>query len=321
MLLAANGRCPGRNSYSQQRFSDEPPRKAVVPRPNTLPMARLARLAPIGLGLAFGLWYVHTSAHHDAPLWPIWAVLLIALTTTAGVVFPYGLNRWAELLEYRTVRGRDVIARVATIMGVTLLVGVGTALLGPAVGTWKGVALYTVVILGGVPPAGVMEGVRHAASNTSMPGTRGEQIAVLLRLRQLLQRLLAAVGSLVALWTLVFGAGAALLRSLPAGSEYSGLNQAPPQAVLVFGGAGSLVVALFYIPAATALQRRGQSLCDDLFPLTEAEEASAILSLAEDRHKLEQLLGVDRGVIADLQTGLAILGPLLASAATAFLSP
>ena len=182
-------------------------------------------------------------------------------------------------------------------------------------------ALFTVVILGGVPAAGVMEGVRHAASNKSMPGTRGEQIAVLIRLRQLLQRLLAVVGSLVALWTLVFGASAALPRSLPAGSGRSGLSQAPPQIVLVFGGVGSLLVALFYIPAATALQRRGQGLCDDLFPLTEAEEASAILSLAEDRHKLEQLLGVDRGVFADLQTGLAILGPLLASAATAFLSP
>jgi hypothetical protein len=207
-----------------------------VPRPNILPLAGLTPLAPIGLGLAFGLWYVYTSAHHDAPLWLIWAVLLIALTTTAGVVFPYGLNRWAELLGYRTVRVRDVIARVATIMGVTLLVDVGTALLGPAVGTWKGVALFTVVILGGVPAAGVMEGVRHAASNKSMPGTRGEQIAVLIRLRQLLQRLLAVVGSVVTLWTLVFGAGAALLRGLPAGSGRSGLSQAPPQAVLVSAG-------------------------------------------------------------------------------------
>jgi hypothetical protein len=33
------------------------------------------------------------------------------------------------------------------------------------------------------------------------------------------------------------------------------------------------------------------------------------------------LLGADRGVLADLQTGLAILGPLLASAASSFLTP
>jgi hypothetical protein len=43
------------------------------------------------------------------------------------------------------------------------------------------------------------------------------------------------------------------------------------------------------------------------------------LSRAEDRNKLEQLLGVDRSIAADLQTGLAILGPLIASAAAAFL--
>jgi hypothetical protein len=43
------------------------------------------------------------------------------------------------------------------------------------------------------------------------------------------------------------------------------------------------------------------------------------LNQAEDRSKLEQLLGADRSVVADLQTGLVILGPLIASAATAFL--
>jgi hypothetical protein len=91
--------------------------------------------------------------------------------------------------------------------------------------------------------------------------------------------------------------------------------------VLLFGGLGSLLVALFYVAAATALQRRGQRLCDELFPLDQADETAAILRVAEDRHKLEELLGIDRGVIADLQTGLTILGPLLASAAAAFLSP
>jgi hypothetical protein len=38
-----------------------------------------------------------------------------------------------------------------------------------------------------------------------------------------------------------------------------------------------------------------------------------------ERQRLEQLLGVDRGVFAELQSGLVILGPLLASAAAAFL--
>src|SRR6266511_2700668 len=238
-----------------------------------LNMVSLARLVPIGLGVAFGLSFVSTR------------VAAIAAVTLL-VIF---LGSW-------------------------VLFGLGSS-------TWRSVTLLTFTILGSVPAFGVMDGVRRTAGNESALGTKGEQVAVLVTLRQLLQRLLAAVGSLVALSTLATGALLAAQPSLPAGSGDNVSTELPPQSVLVFGGWGSLLVALFYVPAAAAIQRRGQRLCDELFPLDEAEEASAILSLAEGRHKLEKLLGVDRGVIADLQTGLAILGPLLASAAAAFLSP
>jgi hypothetical protein len=130
---------------------------------------------------------------------------------------------------------------------------------------------------------------------------------------------LTAVGSLVALSTLAVGASSTLEQSLAADSGQSAAATLPPQFVLVFGGFGSLLVAVFYVPAAGALERRGQSLSAELFPLNEANEASAILSLVENRNKLEQLLGVGHGVFVDLQTGLAILGPLLASAAAVFL--
>ncbi len=293
-----------------------------------LNMVSLARLVPIGLGVAFGLSFVFTSPlqHAHAPLWPVWASLAVGLTTAAGAVFPYGLDRWDELAELSkrpTVRVRYVATRVAAIAAVTLLViFLGSwVLFGLGSSTWRSVTLLTFTILGSVPAFGVMDGVRRTAGNESALGTKGEQVAVLVTLRQLLQRLLAAVGSLVALSTLATGALLAAQPSLPAGSGDNVSTELPPQSVLVFGGWGSLLVALFYVPAAAAIQRRGQRLCDELFPLDEAEEASAILSLAEGRHKLEKLLGVDRGVIADLQTGLAILGPLLASAAAAFLSP
>jgi Na+/melibiose symporter-like transporter len=234
-------------------------------------------------------------------------------------VFLYGLDRWAELSSYRQTRVRDVTPRVVAIATVAVLSVLGTSLLlpGPTRSTWRYLALIS-SFLGGVPVAMVMEGVRRVVAEEPVHGLKGELVAVLIRLRQLLQRLLAAFGSLVALSTLATGAALALGQSVPA---EPGATQLPSQTVLIFGGAGSLLVALFYVPAATALQRRGQTLCDELFPLNDANEASAILSLAEDRHKLEQLLGVDRGVVADLQTGLVILSPLLASAAAAFLSP
>jgi hypothetical protein len=290
-----------------------------VQRPTVVWLAGLARHAPVGLGLAFGMYFVLTSPYLHAPLWSVWAPLLVASTTTAGAVWLYGLGRWAELSRPWRVAVRDVAPRVAAIEGLALLVVLGSILLGSS---WRHVALLSVLLLGAAPAAASMEGVRHLAGKDSLFGasrTKGELIMALGSLRGLLQRLLGALGSVVALSTLAVGAAAALER-LPASSR-GGALQLPPQFVLIFGGAGSLLVGVLYVPAAAALQRRGQRLCDELFPLRDADDASAILRLADDRHKLEQLLGVDRSVVADLQTGLAILGPLLASAATAFLSP
>jgi hypothetical protein len=183
------------------------------------------------------------------------------------------------------------------------------------------VALITITVVGGAPGAVVAVGIRQVARDESAPDNEGEQVALLVTLRRLLQRLLPAEGSLVALSTLATGAVLALQQSLRTVSEPDAASGLPPQFVLVFGGAGSLLVALFYVPAATALQRRGERLRDKLLPLEKAHEVSAILGLAEDRHKLEQLLGIDRSAVADLQTGLIILGPLLASAAATFLPP
>lgn len=69
----------------------------------------------VGLGLVFGVAFVLTSPYRDAPLWWVWAPLAVALTTAAGAVFGYGLDRWAELadlLHQPTVRVRSAAPRV-----------------------------------------------------------------------------------------------------------------------------------------------------------------------------------------------------------------
>ena len=221
------------------------------------------------------------------------------------------------------MRVGDVAPRIARILA--LIVGsllVVKIVLSTSGLSWRHVALICVLLLGSVPPAGVMGGIGHVASHQPRPGTRGEQTVQLIRLRDLLQRLLAAVGSVVALSTLAIGASIRLQQTLAARSGHPGGKVLPPQFVLIFGGLGSVLVALFYVPAATALRRRAQCLCDELFPPpSETDDAAAILSATDNRQKLAQLLGADRNIIADLQAGLAILGPLLASAAAAFLSP
>jgi hypothetical protein len=286
-------------------------------------IATLARFATMGLGVTFGLYFVLTSPFQHDPLWLVWAPLVIAFTSSAGAVFLYGITRWTELTRSAEthVSIRDAAIRVTPIGIVIIFVLAWSPWLpAPMHFTLRFATLIAIPLLGGITAAGAMEGIRQVATRQSADRTRGGQAALVISLRQLLQRLLAALGSLVALSTLALGPSVNLLRKLAENPHFR-VHQLPPQFVLVFGGLGSLLVAFYYAPAATAVQRCGQELCNDLFPLAGADDAATILTVAGDRHKLEQLLAVDRGVAADLQTGLVILGPFLASAATAFLSP
>ncbi|MQA98284.1 MAG: hypothetical protein GEV11_28165 [Streptosporangiales bacterium] len=290
------------------------------------PTIRVAGVCSVGLGLVSGVAIVLTpTTVRSSPVWVVWAALAITLTTTAGAVFAYGLGRWAELTALRPVRARDVVLPLAGLLAAGVLAAlvsiVVTAMAHQAKADWsavRGWALTLLAGLGTMPAIATMYGIRQAAGDTSAVSAKGEQVAALVASRGLLQRLLAAVGSLVALATLALGAAFAVRQSLPTPSPGP---QPAPQTVLIFGGAGSMLVALAYGPAATALRNRGRRLCDELFPVHEADEAEAILRIAEDRNKLEQLLGVDRTVVTDLQTGLTILGPLVASAAASLLPP
>lgn len=289
-------------------------------------MTYLVRGSAAALGFASGVMIVLTpSAVRGAPLWPVWAALAIALTSTAGMVFGYGLARWADLSEVRQIRVWDIVVPVAGLLTVAVLAGLAAVTLTVtahrAAAGWsafRGWALVSVAVLGAVPAVAVISGIGHLARG-SAAGTAAEQAGALIRLRRLLQRLLTAVGSLVALSTLALGAAVALQQSLPAGTAPGRADRLAPQTVLIFGGAGSALVAVAYGPASTALRNWALRLCDELFPLNKADKAAAILSQVEDRSKLEQLLGADRGIFTDLQAGLVILGPLIASAAAAFL--
>jgi hypothetical protein len=144
-----------------------------------------ARRARPGLGLAMGIGIVGTSAHRDAPLWPVWASLAVALTTAAGAIFVYGFDRWTELstlLLSRTVRLRDVNAPAAAGVAIALLGVLGSVLLSallsrPTGSSWRGAALVVIAIFGGVLAAGVMFGVRAGRAGLrpcrhSLPASR-----------------------------------------------------------------------------------------------------------------------------------------------------
>ena len=215
-----------------------------------------------------------------------------ATVVVLGPVLGLALGTWIALIL-------GLVALAALLLAAQVPLTGGT-------GSWRAGALVAIMLLGGVPALVVMLAVRLAAGGDELSSTPGGQVADLIALRRLLQRLLPALGSLVALSTLALGAAMAIGPEPSAGSAVAPL---PEEAVTFFGAGGSLLVGLAYLPSATA----------DLFPLRKAEEAAAVLRLAEERQRLEQLLGVDRSGFGELQSGLIILGPLLASAAAAFL--
>lgn len=110
-------------------------------------------------------------------------------------------------------------AAVLALASVVLTVTVHRAGTGwPAVRGW---ALTSAAVVGAGPTVAVMYGVRHAASSRPAADTRGEQVGVLVALRRLLQRLLTAAGSLVALSTLAMGASLAAQQNPLAGCAHS----------------------------------------------------------------------------------------------------
>jgi hypothetical protein len=286
--------------------------------------AQVIRFGAPVVGFAYGSVVVLDFHHRaSASFWLVWAFFAIAATTASGALFTYGLNRWRELTGLSTVRVREVMWPVAALVGVSLtLMNVTIFVSGPPhlnMSNWLANQLGTGLvgmfgIVAAIPGAGAMYGVWRVASRDVLPGTRGEQVDLLLALRRLLQRLLAAAGSVVAL--VAFSAGTWWLLEHSLGTGY---GTKPPQFVLVFGAFGSVIVGVVYGPAWTALQRHGRLLCEAMYPLRNLDQQDAILSRAADRQKLEQILGLDQSIISDLQGGLVILAPLLASAVAAFL--
>ena len=133
-----------------------------------------------------------------------------------------------NLSALRPVRLRDAAIPVAGLLAVAVVAGLGGLALtvtahrtGTGWPAFRGWALMSVALLSAGPGVAVMYGIRHVAGGKPTSCTGGEQASVLMALQRLLQRLLAAVGSLVALSTLALGAALALEQSLPAGFAHS----------------------------------------------------------------------------------------------------
>lgn len=239
--------------------------------------------------------------------WYPWAALGTFLGIVSGSSFGSGLARRRDVVSVQPVRATVILVPVGFfVLLASASLPVARIVIGDAV-SWRGLAFAGLAILGGIPAGVALASIRALAVH-GLAGSPGRQLAGLIRLRRVLGRLLALLGSLVLLVVLVNAAGL----------DWGGDERVPKSAVIFAGAAAAIAVAAIYIPTAALLRRRSAAFIDEFYPL-EQVESSALVVAAEDRAKLETLLGLDRTTIGELQAGLLIVSPLLASAGIALI--
>lgn len=278
-----------------------PPAAPTIPL-EIRPRTRIWRLAVIALGGAAGFAVVWSHPNRGQDVWYAWAALGTFLGVLAGSSFGSGIARYRDVRALQPVRFARVLPALllmALVAGAALPVSVVIVRQGII---WQGVALAGLAVIGALPAGAAVVAVRVLAID-GVTGTVGRRLATLLRLRHLLSRLNTIFGSLVVVLTLFIAAQRTLVTD----------DEVPASLVIYTGAASAIVVALVYLPTAAVLRRRCLRFIDEEFPLDHVDRG-ALIQAAEDRHRLEGLMGLHRTTLAELQNGLVIVSPLLASA-------
>jgi hypothetical protein len=124
--------------------------------------------------------------------------------------------------------------------------------------------------------------------------------------------LLSISGLVIGAATLATGLLRQALRALNASPELL-----PAIGVFTYGAFGSALIAAVYLPAYANLVANGQRLVTALLP-TSHENVGEWLRRADERLKLEIVLGINKTWWESLKGRVAIIAPLVASAASVF---
>jgi hypothetical protein len=270
--------------------------------------ARLLRTLLMVAGGAAALAIAWTNPDRgEASAWNLWAALATFLGVVSGSSFGSGVARRREVNRVQRVPSRRVVPAVllfvllaaATVPLASIFVGEGLS--------WRGAAFAGIAIAGALPAGAALAAIRSLALR-GLVGPPGRQLAALLALRRMLNRLLAILGSLVVLVTLVNAAGL----------NWGTGPRIPISAVIFAGAAATVLVGLLYIPTAALLRRRCVAYVDEHFALDDVPRTD-LVAAAEERGKLEEILAINRTTLGELQSALLIVSPLLAGAASALL--
>lgn len=246
-----------------------------------------------------GTSYKVAATPADRDPWLIFLLIAAILGAAAGEAFGFGLSRWFETRSYHAIQ----LWRVALSVLIVLVIAAALIASTPYVFgdkdslTPRGIALSSLAIVGGLPTAATLAAIKQVVEDP-LPGTPGEQLTTLLRLRQTATRMLSQLGVLVLLIMAVNGAAA----------EWGTIQQNPK--VVVFSGVvASFIIAIMYVPASSAMRRRGAIYMERNFSLAHVPP-DELAGAAENKQKLEKMLGLDQTTFGELKAGFVVLTPI-----------
>lgn len=261
----------------------------------------------VGAAIAATSWYDQAIAETERTKWLIFVLVAGLLGAAAGEAFGFGLGRWKEVKRYHVIRRWRVWLSLVVVLAVAAgLISSARYVFGdPQNLTPRGIALAALAILGGLSSAATLAAIRQVVADP-LPGSPGVQLTALMRLRQMSARMLSQLGVLV---LLIMGVNAAAVGW--------GQTAQNPAVVMFSGVVASFVIATIYVPTASALRRRGSIFVEQNFSLARVP-ADGLAEAAEDRQKMEKMLGTDQTTFGELKAGLVVLTPVVVGLLASF---
>jgi hypothetical protein len=250
----------------------------------------------------------HPTVAAEQQKWLIFTLSATLLGIAAGEAFGFGLSRWAEVKQYHVIKRWRVWLSVFIVLLIAAGLVASTPYLfdGSENLTENGIALSTLAVLGGLPIALTLAAIKQVVADP-LPGSAGQQLEILLRLRRMAARMLSQLGLLVL-----------LVMAVNAAAWDWGIEKQNPNVVIFSGVVASLVVGMMYVPSASTLRKRGAIYVERHFPLGNVVTGQ-LITAADDRVKLEKMLGLDQTTFGELKAGFVVLTPVVVGLVASFI--
>jgi hypothetical protein len=169
--------------------------------------------------------------------------------------------------------------------------------------------IYSLLLVVAIPAAMGFGLLRRAATSEATRPTY-------LRLQADQRRFLAVIGGILTLSILGVGAMAKAYNAFH--KSNAGVEQVPPELLLVFGGVWAGLVATIYLPTHDAIERMGQAVLDEMSPLP-AMSDPGFVDAVQRRDTVATVLGLGKTARSQLEEGALVLSPLIGAIFSSFL--